>query len=178
MNRRKKSLIITLIAFLVLLPLLQVKADDEAKKEWGISIDQLKKNITGTPYTEFSPDTTPNYENKILNYIIAIDNNFKSKTKVIQLSNSPVCDYLFVKNKLYSVKNDFGSTTAKVFNDKMAALTKVYGMPAIQQDSSMTTHSFADENTKVLVISSKKQNNIEFTVYYYPAKLFKMLMID
>ena len=53
---------------------------------WGISKDIIinKAIAPGNIYSIFTPDDKPEYKNKIMNYIIALDKNLRNEIKILR----------------------------------------------------------------------------------------------
>jgi hypothetical protein len=129
-------------------------------------------------YKEFYPKRDPKYENKIMNYILAIDENLRAEMSIIRTRTNPVRDYLFLKNKLYSVLELYGVIPKGRLDDLLARLTAAYGKPQLRNEKNMAIYTFASETTKVFVHSSKISQDFECRVYYYSANLFRRLVTE
>jgi hypothetical protein len=145
--------------------------------DWGISKEEVIKRYLpkDKKYIQFDA-TRPNYENKIMNYIIAIDRDLKQKIKILRSSEKPVRDFLFVNDKLYSVLENQGILSSKKQSKLIEYLTSQFGTPTIQHDKRMTIYSFKGIKTKVLLLSNTGSVNTECKIYFYASNLFKMLI--
>jgi len=148
--------------------------------KWGISQKRIMNSIisTETNYITFTPDDNPKYKNKILHYIIAINNQNKNNIKIIRSKFYPEKDYLFVKDKLYSILENYGLITNKKLNEIIQKLETNYGSPIIQKDKKLVIYTFSNKKTKVLLLSQSKHSKIKCKVYFYANNLFKMLMSE
>jgi len=147
---------------------------------WGITQEEVIKKYLSPEekYTEFLVSEKPEYNNKILSYIVAIDSDLKSKIKILQTSKKPAKDYLFVKNRLYSILVDYGIIANDKENKILEEIKKEFGDPSIQKDKQISIYSFKDNKTKVLVLSWPRPGGRECKVYYYANALFKMLITE
>ena len=58
-----------------------------SEQKWGLKISELRNNLPEKSQTyEFSPKTEPKYKNKILNYILAIDQSTIDKIKILRVA--------------------------------------------------------------------------------------------
>ncbi len=146
--------------------------------DWGISKPTVISKYLGKDYVEFQPINKPDYENKIMNYIIAIDSNNKGKITILRTKKIPEKDFLLVNNKLYSVLENYDLISASAVNDIIKRLTDTYGTATIQKDKNMTIYSYMSKKTKVLVLTYSKAGKQECKVYYYASQLFKMLISE
>lgn len=145
---------------------------------WGITKTECDQAF---PFTDkdvrvFSPADDNKYENRIMNYIIAIDTDLKSDIVIYRTLKAPVKDFLFVKNRLYSILEDYGNISSSEEQRTIDSLKKTYGEPSVLRDKNVVIYSYQDANTKVIMISSQKGNAYNCKAYYYASKLFKMLM--
>ena len=147
---------------------------------WGMSKDIIiKKYLTsGKKYTEFTPIDKPEYKNRIMNYIIAIDKKLKNKIKILRIKSYPERDFLLVNNKLYSVKELYGEISNKKLNKIVKILTSTYGKSNVQKDKNMAIYTFSKEKTKVILLTYFKSNKVDCNIYFYASKLFKMLISE
>lgn len=173
----RMKIIITLLAAALICPGAYSMTGIDA---WGTSRDVTikKQALAANNFTEFSPADHPEYENKIMNYIVAIDANLKNKINIVRTKEDPRRDFLFVNNKLYSVLEDYGKISNDKFQSIIRNLSGVFGRPSVQQDRNMTIHTFFNDKTKVLVLSNAKGGAVECRIYLYSGKLFKMLMSE
>jgi len=174
---RSVAIIMTVIAFTVILFAPNAFATLSGLT-WGISKSECvqKFSYTDADIRAFSPSDDSRYENRIMNYIVAIDSDLKSDITIFRTVKSPIRDLLFVKNRLYSILEDYGTVSAAVERRTLESLKKSYGEPSIQRDKQVVIYSFQDANTKVIMISTQKGSGYDCKVYYYAARLFKMLM--
>ncbi len=147
---------------------------------WAISKNKvIKNNIpAGTKYVEFSPSDKPEYKNKIMNYILALDKNLMNDIKILRIKTYPQKDFLLVKDKLYCIKETYNVISNKKVNSLVKKFTTQYGKSNIQKDKSMAIYTFSDDKTKVLVITYLGSNKADCKVYYYASQLFRMLITD
>jgi hypothetical protein len=147
-------------------------------KQWGISRDEvISKYLAADKFTEFKPSARPEYENKIMNYIVAIDSGLKDRIQILRGGKGPRADYLFVDEKLYCVLEDYDLISVAALGELVKGMSSIYGKSNIQKDRSMTIYSFFSSETKVLVLASVKSGRVEVKAYYYASKLFKMLIM-
>ena len=149
---------------------------NEVYSKWGLNKKTVVSKYLNNNYTEFTPAIRPNYNNKIMNFIVAIDNSLKSKIFVLRSKSKPTKDFLFVNNRLYSIMENHGRISNDNLNIIINRLTITYDKPNIQKDKFMIVYSYFDKHTKVLVYAFKKNNNIKCRVYHYAKNLFKMLI--
>ncbi|MCP4762486.1 MAG: hypothetical protein GY870_11955 [archaeon] len=182
MNKKRKNNIFSITFKLVLVLLFLYNSNNlystSTVDSWAISRDAvIKENITpSTKYIEFSPAKKPKYENKIMNYIVALDQELMNEIKIIRIQANPEKDFLMVKNKLYSIKESYNSISKKKMDKVIKKLTSRYGKSSLQKDEKMVIYTFSNNQTKVLVYSYLKSKKAE--VYLYAKQLFKMLISD
>jgi hypothetical protein len=151
-----------------------------ADYEWGSPMARVKKAITpGANATEFSPADDPNYENKIMSYITAIDADLVKKITIVRVKAQPMVDYLFVNDKLYTVMESWGEVEPNKSKEIETNLTTQYGAPLVQQDKNFYTYSYNNDKTKVLYYLVKQPDGkAKCIVYYYTKKLFRILITE
>lgn len=153
------------------------RALPENYNSWGTDKSTVIKGFpANTKYKEFLPKSDPKYENKIMNYVVAIDEGLAKNTTIIRTKTNPLRDYLFVKNKMYSIMEIYQSLSKDKINDIIKNLTADFGAPQIQQDKNMVIYTFSSTKTKVLVISYTNLKDISCRIYYYSSDLFKTLI--
>jgi hypothetical protein len=167
-------------ALILLFIMAGLAAVSAADYEWGSPIARVKKAIPqGSGTTEFSPADDPNYENKILSYITAIDADLIKKITIVRVKSQPMVDYLFVSDKLYTVMENWGEVDPNKSKEIETGLTTQYGAPLVQQDKNFYTYSYNNDKTKVLFYLVKKADGkATCIVYYYTKKLFRILITE
>ncbi|MBN2160406.1 MAG: hypothetical protein JW807_13515 [Spirochaetes bacterium] len=148
--------------------------------EWGTELEKVKKSLpSDRESTQFTPRDKQNYKNKILSYITAIDADLADKIIILRLETRPVTDFLFVKDRLYTVMEDWGRVDEKTEKEIHAKLAGLYGKPLVQQDKSFFIYSYSNDTTKVLYYLMKlPEGKSQCKVYYYTRQLFKMLISE
>jgi hypothetical protein len=148
--------------------------------EWGSPIVRVKSSIpAGASIIQFTPADDPNYENKIMSYITAIDADLIKKITIVRIKNQPMVDYLFVSDRLYTIMENWGEIEPKKSKEIESTLTTQYGAPLVQQDKNFFIYSFNNDKTKVLYYLMKQTDgNSKCIVYYYTKKLFRMLITE
>ncbi len=172
MNRKTIIVLIILIA-----------SNSFAKKityKWGMTSEALVKQFSTTiKYKKFQPHEKRRYRNKVLSYITAIDKNLEKKVYIYRSVTNPAVDYLFLKNKLLIVLEDWGNINIRTIKNLKKTLKKKYGKADIQENRGLTITSYKKNNTKVLHYSKKlPDNTYKCKVYYYASDLFTMLLMD
>jgi hypothetical protein len=147
---------------------------------WGASKDAVIKEYLQNDKNiiRFKPSEKPEYKNKILTYIVAIDADLANSIDIIRSSTRPEKDFLFVKDRLYSILENRGPIGKSSEDRLINELKSAYGNPGIQKDNQSLIYSFKDNETKVLLILSKEAGSSVCTLYYYASKLFKMLLYN
>ncbi len=146
---------------------------------WGISRKAIiDAYISPREYTEFRHSERPDYQNKIMNYIIAINSALSDKITIIRSKSDPEKDFLLVNNKLCSVLEDYNRLSHSSLASIISNLSGRYKQPSIQKDRDLTIYSFFDNRTKIIVIAQDKDRLVSCKVYYYSSKLFRMLLSE
>ncbi len=165
------------IVFFLGMPIISLSNNDEYR--WGISKeDTIKRHLPSGNYISFSPSSKPEYDNKILSFILAINSDIKDKISIIRSEGTPQRDYLLIRDKLYSVMENYGVITASEFEKVISKLSSEYKSPNIQKDKNTVTYSFYGKDTKVLVLSYEKHKLMDCRVYHYASKLFRILISE
>jgi len=148
--------------------------------DWGALLEKVKNTLPqDTPFTEFSPGEKPDYKNKILSYITAIDNKLYDKIVILKKQSSPETDYLFVNNKLYSIIENWGDIDQQTEKEILSALAKQFGKAQLQQDKNFWIYSYDSEKTKVLCYLIKlPDKRSTCKIYFYTRQLFRMLISE
>ncbi len=147
---------------------------------WSMSKEKvLKKNVPANgKYSEFTPLTKPKYKNKIMNYILALDSSLENNIEILRIGALPQRDFLLVKNKLYSIKESHNKITKKKLNEIIKKLAPKYGKAIAQKGEDIVTYTLSNKKTKVLIITHIDSRELDCTIYFYPSRLFKMLITD
>lgn len=151
-----------------------------ADYEWGISMAAVRKGIPSSAATvQFTPAEDPEYENKIMSYITAIDADLVKKITIVRVKSQPVTDYLFVGDRLYTIMESWGEIDAGKGKTIETTLSGKYGAPLVQQDKNFYIYSYKNDKTKVLYYLTKiSDTRSKCTVYYYTKKLFRALIME
>lgn len=161
----------------VTVPTLSEAQTKEPGYTWGMTMEAFRSANSATEFTPFNPKTTADYTNRIMTYIIGIDATTKDKMEVLRLKSGPVRDYLFVDKKLFSVMDDHGETTVKNVKDLREALSARFGHYEVKKDYGLLVYSYSDRKTRVLLYAKTVDDNlVKCRIYYYPEKLFMMLL--
>jgi len=177
---RRTSLVFGVLLAAAPLPWPALAAGEGQPAQWGAEKAVITRELTAShvQYREFTPQSSPNYENKIMSYILAIDGSLAERMHIVRTRTSPVRDYLMVKNRLYSVMEDHGTITRAQSDGIVSKLTASYGTPHLQKSPSMKIYSFEKSGTKVLMMVYRKPVNMDCRVYYYSSGLFRMLITE
>jgi len=148
--------------------------------DWGAMLIKVKNTLPpDTSFTEFSPSEKPDYKNKILSYITAIDNKLYDKIVILRIKSNPETDYLFVNNKLYSIIENWGTIDQHAEKEILSNLTKQFGKTQLQKDNNFYIYSYNSDRTKVLCYLIKlPDKRSTCKVYYYTRQLFRMLISE
>ena len=178
-SARKHTMKRAAAAVFTILLVPQVILSNPASYNWGMrKEDVMTKLISNAEHTAFTPSAKPEYENKILNFILAINSDMKERITILRTGTVPPRDFLLINNKLYSVLENYGVMPAASLDKVIQELTTAYKQPNIQKDKNMVTYSFYGKDTKVLVLSYQKQNLVDCKVYHYASKLFRILISE
>ncbi len=147
---------------------------------WEMSRKELIKNLSaaGIRYKEIRPGREPRYENKIMSYVIAIDENVTDSIGILRTRTVPERDYLFIKEKLYSVLEKYGTIPRGQVNAIIGQLQARYGKPQVRYEKATAIYSFEGSETKVLLHSSTVYQSVDCQVYYYAGILFRRLVAE
>lgn len=148
--------------------------------EWEMSRKDLIKKLSESDvrYKEIKPGREPRYENKIMDYIVAIDENLKGSIGILRTRTVPERDYLFIKEKLYSVLEKYGTIPREQVNAIIGQLQARYGKPQVRHEKATAIYSFEGSGTKVLLHSSTVYKSVDCQVYYYAGILFRRLVAE
>ena len=142
---------------------------------WQETVDQVEKQfITGKNYEEknVSP-SNPGYNNKILNYILAINAELKDSITIKRIVKGYTRDFIFVDNQLYSVSDRYNDVKSRSLRVLTSNLEKYYGKSQMHSNKGIRINTYSRDNTRVIGIIDA---SVEVTVYYYARNLFKSLM--
>jgi hypothetical protein len=168
------KLILNLTIAVMILSEVQAK---EPEYTWGMTMDAFRSANPAVEFIQFNPSTTADYTNKIMTYITGIDATTRDKMEILRLKSSPVRDYLFVDKKLFSVMDDHGETTVKNVKDLRESLSVRFGQNEVKKDYGLLVYSYSDKKTRVLLYAKTVDDNlVKCRIYYYPEKLFMMLL--
>lgn len=146
-------------------------------QKWEINQnDAVGLYIQKSPYKRYTLSQLQGYTNKLLNYILAIDENYKAKVVIFRVTSETTRDFMFIDNKLYVVTDYVQKPSEEYISGAIAQLEKKYGTPQKQSEGATTTWTFTRDDTKVIAIAESKGKNYSLTVYYYYKNLFRSLM--
>jgi hypothetical protein len=146
-------------------------------QKWEIDKkDVITSYIHKSPYKTYTLSQLKGYSNKLLNYILAIDENYKDKIVILRVTSDITRDFMFINNKLYVITDYMQKSSEDYISGAIAQLGEKYGMPQKQSEGATTTYTFTRDETKVISIAEKKGNNYSLTIYYYYKNLFRSLM--
>jgi hypothetical protein len=146
---------------------------------WGMTRDDFVKSLQPEQKISlFTPRDMPDYDNKIISYITAIDENIKREITILRVSGLPQMDYLFIGDRLYSIMEDWKRIDPKTTDALESRLKSRYGEPTIQKNNSFFIHSYNHVDSKILLYKNVETNNHSTCrIYYYTSKLFRMLIL-
>ncbi len=146
-------------------------------QKWEINQnDAVKLYILQSPYKKYTLSQLQGYTNKLLNYILAIDENYKTRVVIVRVTSETTRDFMFIDNKLYVVTDYVQKPPEDYISGAIAQIEKKYGTPQKQSEGTTTTWTFTRGDTKVIAIADTKGKNYSLTVYYYYKNLFRSLM--
>ncbi len=148
--------------------------------DWGSLIEKVKSTLAaGTESQEFTPSEKPEYKNRILGHITAIDNKLLNKITILKVKTWPETDYLFVNNKLYSVIENWEEINQSTEQKLLAGLKNQFGKAHVQKDNNFYIYSYEGDRTKALCYIMKLPGNMSTCkVYYYTKHLFRLLLSE
>jgi len=147
---------------------------------WGTAYNTVFDKVThDREYMTFTPGSKPDYKNKIMNYVVAIDPAYAGKIDVLRIKTNPQVDYLFINKKLYNIVQNWGYITPSRVSKIESKLKREYGNFSIQKDGNLHIISYNNSRTKVLLYKKMLGNGkTKCKVYFYTKKLFRMLIMD
>lgn len=174
MKRRVSIMLI----FVFILPVAIVWAYDVLYvQNWEIKQkDVIKNYIHKASYKTYTLSQLQGYSNKLLNYILAIDENYKSRIVIVRVGSEITRDFMFIDDKLYVITDYMQKSSEGYISGAIAQLEKKYGVPQKQSESTTTTYTFTRDETKVIAIAENKGKQYSLSVYYYYKNLFRSLM--
>ncbi|MCX8123780.1 MAG: hypothetical protein N3F66_06410 [Spirochaetes bacterium] len=146
-------------------------------QKWEVNEnDVIKLYVQKAPFKKYSLSQLQGYSNKLLNYILAIDENYKTKVSIVRVTGEITRDFMFIDNKLYVVTDYLQKPSMDSITGAIAQLEKKYGYPQKQSEGATTTCTFTKDDTKIIAIAENKGKIYSLTVYYYYKNLFRSLM--
>ncbi|MGB4267548.1 MAG: hypothetical protein WBK20_00055 [Spirochaetota bacterium] len=146
-------------------------------QKWEIDKKEVIKSYIHTlSYKTYTLNQLKGYSNKLLNYILAIDENYRDKIVILRVTGDITRDFMFINNKLYVITDYMQKSSEDYISGTIALLEKKYGVPQKQSEGTTKTYTFTRDETKVIAIGENKGNNYSLTIYYYYKNLFRSLM--
>ncbi len=146
-------------------------------QKWEIDkAEVIRSYIHTLSYKTYTLSQLKGYSNKLLNYILAIDENYKNRLIVLRVTGDITRDFIFINNKLYVITDYMQKSSEDYILGAIAQLKKKYGVPQKQSEGATTTYTFTRDETKVIAIGENKGTNCSLTIYYYYKNLFRSLM--
>lgn len=182
MTRHSHRMHAAIVAYLLitLLPGLRGVSKAIDYTSWGAEkAHYITRNFSPeTRYCEFTPASNPGYKNKIMSYIIALSDKFRDSISIVKTKTNPERDFLFVKNRLYSISEIYESLTDKKAQTIIQSLTASFGAPVVEKGASYTQYSYATAKTRVMARIFRREHRTECKIYYYSTDIFKRLMVE
>lgn len=176
-NMTNKRYLISMILSLIISIISLAAATPAISYEWQMSKHDFTAHNSAAEFINFFPDQKSHYRNRIMSYISGIAAGTVHRMEILRNSADAKRDYLFIDNKLYSVMADYGKIPASRFRALFTDLKKQYGKASVKKDKTLSVISFSDKKTKVVMYGLAVENSIiKCKVYYYPAKLFMMML--
>ncbi|MBN2403473.1 MAG: hypothetical protein JXN64_13930 [Spirochaetes bacterium] len=147
--------------------------------KWGISREAATKKFirSNEATTVFTPVKNPDYENKIMNMVKLILRNVDADTDknitVVTTKTNPRKDFLFFKNKLFSVLEAYNTISRDELKTVIKKLTAQYGEPNYNPGSEMEIYFISTKVTKIIVHYYLTSKRCE--IYYYDSLLYHKL---
>lgn len=175
---KKNFILINILSIVLLYSNINAADSTYIFDTWNQQQDTVVSSyIANSKYSTFAPQENPNYENKIYNYVITLmgkpEDKNKANIKVINVQTSPERDFLFINNKLCSVKELYAKLPKPELAAVIAELTKNYNKPVYNAGAELDIYSIDTSKTKIIIHYFKPTNKC--IVYYYDINLFKNL---
>jgi len=147
---------------------------------WGAGIHIVSQGIgRDSEYSKFRLSDMDGYKNIIVSYMTDVDKNIKNDIVVLRTKSGTVTDYIFVKDRLYTVSRDWNIVDTEKEAWIRRAITDKYGTASVKEDGGFWIYSYSTGNTKVLYYRVRTSpNTYRCRVYYYTKNLFKMLLMQ
>ncbi len=146
---------------------------------WGTPYRDFLKSRSSSILSEFKPSEKPGYKHKILTFISSINPEIVSDVKVVRIKSNPLKDYMFVKEKLYTILENWDVISAKHEKELYSRLRRKYGKPDVKNDGNLRVLSFKKGRTKVIYYRLTYTNGTALCkVYFYTTRLFRMLFLE
>jgi hypothetical protein len=150
--------------------------NDPVDRLWEKDIDDIKRNIKKSTI-QFTPRTNPDYKNKIIEFVNNMDSTVNKRMLIIRENTTPVKDYIFIRNKLYTIKETHGPLNKAKESNLRKSLGARFGTPNISSEKDCTVYSYSNSKTKILYYKYHNKNEIsKCNVYYYTQKIFRMML--
>ncbi len=146
-------------------------------KMWGTEyISFIRKIPAHSTYREFKPSDRPGYSNRIINFMMTIDPEIKNDLKILRIPGKPAADYLFVKNRLYSVTENWGIVDKSLAEKILQSLLKEYRKPEKKEKGLLSIYTFVKGRTKIILYQKPQDNfTVKVRLYIYSMDLFSFM---
>lgn len=166
-----KFLFLFLIAAVNLYP-------DEYEKIWGIKQQNFVSSLPTSDYTIFRPEEKPEYKNRIISFFNTMGGE-GVRVLVLRIKGTPEKDYCFFNSMLYSVSEDWGSTSSKNAESIIKKIETRYSVKNIDNKDDTTIITFEKDKNKIIVYKKPADNNyIKLRLFYYSNDIFNILLKD
>lgn len=174
-NQIRKIILITLLTSAIALPLFS----SEPEKLWGISRTELINRYKLENYLLFKPEDNPEYSNRIIDFFSSMNPEERAVITIIKTDGSPVTDYCFFNEKLYSVTEDWGNLDKIKAHDLIKTLKDKYTEQSVEEKSPNIVYSYKKNKTKVLLYKKAiDERSVQIKIFYYSTDLFRMLISE
>jgi hypothetical protein len=146
---------------------------------WGTPLEKVQSDLmTNGSIESFNPTNRSGYTNKVMSYILAVDENIGSDMVVLSHKSGYTRDYLFIQGRLSTTMEDFGQISGETMNMIIRDLKRRYGEPSSQSEGGLTIDSWSDNKSKVMLYRKKLDNGrYKSKLYLYDRALFRKLIL-
>lgn len=168
---------IPIFLFIILLSSALYSEPKSHEKMWGTEyISFIKKIPADRKYREFKPSDRPGYSNRIINFLKSIDPGVKNDLKILRIPGKPATDYLFMKNRLYSVTENWGIVDKSLAEKILQSLLKKYKKPVKKEKGTLSIYTFVKGRTKIILYQKPQDNfTVKVRLYTYSMDLFSSM---
>jgi len=169
-------LILVPIAWMVLT--IPMKADTLPRRlPWNSTLEENRAKLpSSATNTLFALRDHPEYKNRILTHLLALDDSLKGRIVILRTCKYPVEDRIFIDNKLSCLLYEWNGLTDAQVRALRDEIGRIYGIPLTAGgDTAPVTFSRGD-TSGLVTYKYSPEGGLDMRLYLYARSLYRRLL--